>query len=81
MEKNFNDLRKEYIKFIAQQNQEIENLRKANDLFIDSISESTFVKKMEHAFNESRLTHPILGFKHKDFKEYWDWFTKYPPSL
>lgn len=25
---------------------------------------------IEDAFNESRLTHPLLGFKHKDFKEY-----------
>ena len=27
-------------------------------------------KLVELAFNESRLTHPMLGFKHKDFNEF-----------
>jgi hypothetical protein len=34
-------------------------------------------KKMERrqhyeTFNESRLTHPMIGFKHETFKDYWN---------
>ena len=29
-------------------------------------------KQTEHAFNESRLTHPMIGFKHETFKDYWN---------
>ena len=28
------------------------------------------INMVEHAFNESRLTHSIIGFKHIDFREY-----------
>lgn len=55
---------------IESQNQNI-TMRKVIDLLVD-----TFEKKWEDAFNESRLTHPMLGFKHKDFKEYKEWFKK-----
>ncbi len=66
-----------YKKLVADQNEEIEKLRKIIDMVLDS----SVGKKMEHAFNESRLTHPMLGFKHKDFKEYTEWIKKYPPPL
>jgi hypothetical protein len=29
-------------------------------------------EQTEHAFNESRLTHPMIGFKHETFKDYWN---------
>jgi hypothetical protein len=29
-------------------------------------------QQTEHAFNESRLTHPMIGFKHETFKDYWN---------
>jgi hypothetical protein len=29
-------------------------------------------KQIERAFNESRLTHPMIGFKHETFKDYWN---------
>ena len=29
-------------------------------------------KQTERAFNESRLTHPMIGFKHETFKDYWN---------
>jgi len=28
-------------------------------------------KNQEHAFNESRMTHPMIGFKHETFEEYY----------
>lgn len=28
------------------------------------------VDEMRECFNESRLTHPVIGFKHKDFEDY-----------
>lgn len=28
------------------------------------------LKQMEDCFNEARLMHPMIGFKHKDFNEY-----------
>lgn len=27
-------------------------------------------QQIEHAFNESRLTHPLVGFKHDTFRDY-----------
>ena len=32
---------------------------------------------LEYFFLEARKTHPMLGYKHKDFRECFDWFTKY----
>ena len=29
-------------------------------------------QQMERAFNESRLTHPMIGFKHVSFNEYYN---------
>jgi hypothetical protein len=29
-------------------------------------------KKIEDAFEESRLTHPMIGFKHETFKDYYN---------
>jgi hypothetical protein len=29
-------------------------------------------QQIERAFNESRLTHPMIGFKHETFKDYWN---------
>jgi hypothetical protein len=28
-------------------------------------------EQIEEAFNESRLTHPMIGFKHETFKQYY----------
>ncbi len=33
-----------------------------------------FLDALKNAFYESRLTHPMIGFKHKDFDEYWQFF-------
>jgi hypothetical protein len=29
-------------------------------------------QQTEHAFNESRLTHPMIGFKHETFEQYYN---------
>ena len=29
-------------------------------------------EQTERAFNESRLTHPMIGFKHETFEDYWN---------
>jgi hypothetical protein len=31
-----------------------------------------FEKQMEQAFSESRLTHPMIGFKHESFNDYYN---------
>ena len=41
---------------------------------IETLKQAKEMEKQqtEHAFNESRLTHPMIGFKHETFKDYWD---------
>ena len=29
-------------------------------------------EQIERAFNESRLTHPMIGFKHESFEQYYN---------
>ena len=51
-----------------------------NKLFKQGINPTPFVKtnnekmftlaQMKHCFEQSRLTHPMLGFKHLNFNEY-----------
>jgi hypothetical protein len=40
----------------------------------DTINEAKQLHKNEimGAFNESRLTHPMIGFKHRTFEEYYN---------
>lgn len=73
---NWEKLIAAYKNALLEQQKENVALRKVIDLLVD-----TFEQKWEHAFNESRLTHPTIGFKHKDFNEYKEWFKKYPPEL
>lgn len=37
-------------------------------------AEAKKVEKQQHeqTFNESRLTNPMIGFKHETFKDYWN---------
>jgi hypothetical protein len=41
---------------------------------IETLKQAKEMEKQqtEHAFNESRLTHPMIGFKHETFKDYWN---------
>jgi hypothetical protein len=41
---------------------------------IETLNKAKEMEKQqtEHAFNESRLTHPMIGFKHETFKDYWN---------
>jgi hypothetical protein len=41
---------------------------------IETLKQAKEIEKQqtEHAFNESRLTHPMIGFKHETFKDYWN---------
>jgi hypothetical protein len=48
--------------------------------YVDSDSTKQIIAKAkelekeqhEQTFNESRLTHPMIGFKHETFKDYWN---------
>jgi hypothetical protein len=41
---------------------------------IETLNKAKEMEKQqtERAFNESRLTHPMIGFKHETFKDYWN---------
>jgi hypothetical protein len=41
---------------------------------IDLVEQAKEMEKQQHeqTFNESRLTHPMIGFKHETFKDYWN---------
>jgi hypothetical protein len=40
----------------------------------DLLAQAKKIEKQQHeqTFNESRLTHPMIGFKHKTFKQYYN---------
>jgi hypothetical protein len=54
---------KEYSKYIGDIDVPIEVLKKANEME---------KKQMLNAFEESRLTHPMIGFKHETFEDYYN---------
>jgi hypothetical protein len=41
---------------------------------IETLKQAKQMEKQqtEHAFNESRLTHPMIGFKHETFEQYYN---------
>jgi hypothetical protein len=39
--------------------------------FLEEMSKKIEKEQIEDAFEESRLTHPMIGFKHKTFKDYY----------
>jgi hypothetical protein len=40
--------------------------------FLEEMSKAMERQQMLNAFEESRLTHPMIGFKHETFKEYYN---------
>jgi hypothetical protein len=54
---------KEYSKYIGDIDVPIEVLKKANEMEKE---------QMLNAFEESRLTHPMIGFKHETFEDYYN---------
>lgn len=34
------------------------------------------LEELRQCFEESRLTHPMVGFKHETFEQYLEWFDK-----
>lgn len=46
------------------------------EAYVDSLPDNKMVSDEETIFNEARLTHPMTGFKHKDFQEFQSWKQK-----
>jgi hypothetical protein len=68
---NFREMKQTAVEWLA------ETLRFANkDLYAEMYEHIEQAKEMEkeqiiNAFEESRLTHPMIGFKHETFKDYY----------
>ena len=53
-------------------NNHLRNAKEYYSLECAKVAQAYADERAEHTFNEARLTHPMIGFKHRNFEEYYE---------